>query len=61
MNKNYPRALAKHIDVAMHDTPVVLINGPRQSGKTTLARQYIPLLPYYTLSRQRLDRSGLCA
>jgi predicted AAA+ superfamily ATPase len=27
----------------------VLINGPRQSGKTTLVRQYAPSLPYYTL------------
>lgn len=34
---------------AMTDTPVVLINGPRQSGKTTLAKQYTPTLPYYTL------------
>ena len=33
----------------MKDTPVVLINGPRQSGKTTLVKQYVPSLPYYTL------------
>ncbi|NNM60319.1 MAG: ATP-binding protein [Legionellales bacterium] len=33
----------------MQDTPVVLINGPRQSGKTTLVRQYSPSLPYFTL------------
>lgn len=34
---------------AMRDTPVVLINGPRQSGKTTLVRQYSSSLPYFTL------------
>lgn len=33
----------------MQDTPVVLINGPRQSGKTTLVKEYSPSLPYYTL------------
>lgn len=30
----------------MRDTPVVLINGPRQSGKTTLVKEYSPSLPY---------------
>ncbi len=49
MKKNYPRELTKHLAVAMKDTPVVLINGPRQAGKTTLARQYDPSMPYYTL------------
>ena len=33
----------------MKDTPVVLINGPRQSGKTTLVKEYSPSLSYYTL------------
>jgi predicted AAA+ superfamily ATPase len=37
------------MEVAMKDTPVVLINGPRQSGKTTLVKEYSPSLPYYTL------------
>ena len=34
----YPRFLAPRIRDALADTPVVLIHGPRQSGKTTLAR-----------------------
>jgi len=37
------------MEIAMQDTPVVLVNGPRQSGKTTLVKEYSPSLPYYTL------------
>lgn len=33
-----PRLLAPRVREALADTPVVLIHGPRQSGKTTLAR-----------------------
>lgn len=33
-----PRFLAPRLREALTDTPVVLIHGPRQSGKTTLAR-----------------------
>jgi predicted AAA+ superfamily ATPase len=33
-----PRLLAPRLREALADTPVVLIHGPRQSGKTTLAR-----------------------
>ena len=46
---NFPRQLKVSLEIAMHDTPVVLINGPRQSGKTTLVKDYSPTLPYYTL------------
>jgi hypothetical protein len=34
----HPRYLAARLQEALADTPVVLIHGPRQSGKTTLAR-----------------------
>ncbi len=34
----YPRLLRPRIADALADTPVVLIHGPRQCGKTTLAR-----------------------
>lgn len=47
--KDYPRKLKNRLEIAMQDTPVVLINGPRQSGKTTLVQQYSPSVPYYTL------------
>lgn len=35
----YPRFAASRIKEALSDTRVVLITGPRQAGKTTLARQ----------------------
>ncbi|MBF2755999.1 MAG: ATP-binding protein [Gammaproteobacteria bacterium AqS3] len=36
----HPRYAAPKLEAALADTPVVLIHGPRQCGKTTLARQY---------------------
>ncbi len=36
--RNFPRYLSARLREALADTPVVLIHGPRQSGKTTLAR-----------------------
>jgi predicted AAA+ superfamily ATPase len=33
-----PRFVQERVEEALTDTPVVLIHGPRQSGKTTLAR-----------------------
>ena len=36
---NYTRLVAPRLLEALADTPVVLIDGPRQCGKTTLARQ----------------------
>lgn len=38
MPKPFPRYLAARLREALVDTPAVLIHGPRQSGKTTLAR-----------------------
>ncbi len=35
----HPRFLFPRVNEALADTPVVLIHGPRQCGKTTLARQ----------------------
>lgn len=35
----YPRSVRAHLTEALTDTPVVLVHGPRQCGKTTLARQ----------------------
>lgn len=35
--RRFPRFLAPRLREALGDTPVVLVHGPRQSGKTTLA------------------------
>ena len=34
----YPRYLGRHLLEALEDSPVVLIHGPRQCGKTTFAQ-----------------------
>lgn len=52
----FSRHLTTRLRVAMTDTPVVLVNGPRQCGKTTLVRQQTPAAAYYSL-----DDAGLLA
>jgi len=37
---SYPRLAEQRIRAALRDTRVVVLNGPRQSGKTTLARRF---------------------
>ena len=44
-----PRKLGQVIPRYSGDYPVVAIVGPRQSGKTTLARSLFSDYPYYTL------------
>jgi len=46
------RHLSACIHEALADTPAVLVNGPRQSGKTTLVRQFSQGFTYYTLDDQ---------
>lgn len=63
----YPRRLRPRLDEALADTPVVLLNGPRQAGKTTLvqqfagraARSYLTLDDAATLLSARDDPVGL--
>ncbi len=38
-SKIYPRLVERRLIEALEDAPVVLLNGPRQWGKTTLARR----------------------
>jgi uncharacterized protein len=62
----YPRWIELRIDEAMLDTPVVLLAGPRQAGKTTLVRQfadqglhYLTLDDELTLLSAREDPVGM--
>ncbi len=46
--KPFARPLAATLKAALRDTPVVCLLGPRQSGKTTLARTLEPRYAYVT-------------
>jgi predicted AAA+ superfamily ATPase len=61
----YPRYANDRITVALTDTPVVMVNGPRQCGKTTLvrglkngSRRYITLDDETVLASARADPAG---
>lgn len=43
------RHLAERVRMALQDTPAVLVNGPRQCGKTTLVQQFADGMSYITL------------
>jgi len=65
--KLLPRALAATVRAAPADTPVVCLLGPRQCGKTTLARTLAPYYGYVTfddavaLALARSDPNGFLA
>jgi hypothetical protein len=44
-----PRDDRAHLTTLLRGFPVVTVTGPRQSGKTTLARAVMPQRPYYSL------------
>jgi predicted AAA+ superfamily ATPase len=50
----YPRYIATAIKAALADTPVVCLLGPRQAGKTTLARQLEPERAYFSFDDHKL-------
>jgi predicted AAA+ superfamily ATPase len=59
MSQPAPNFIARHLDArireALLDTPAILVNGPRQCGKTTLVRQYASQdRPYFSLDEQGL-------
>lgn len=67
MTSLYPRQIEPRVAEALLDTPVVLLAGPRQAGKTTLVRQfaaqqelrYLILDDELTLLSAREDPVGL--
>lgn len=64
---HYPRFIQSRVEEAMLDTPVVLIAGPRQAGKTTLVKafgeqrgmRYLTLDDDLTLRLAKEDPAGL--
>ena len=67
MTSLYPRQIESRIAEALLDTPVVLLAGPRQAGKTTLVRQiaqrqglrYLTMDDELTLLSAREDPVGM--
>ncbi|MFM9971037.1 MAG: ATP-binding protein [Burkholderiales bacterium] len=63
----FARHMATPLAEAMTDTPVVCLLGPRQCGKSTLARRAFPGRPYFSLDddtlreRAALDPRGFVA
>ncbi|MEX0350681.1 MAG: ATP-binding protein [Paracoccaceae bacterium] len=56
----YPRFVKNRIEEALSDTRVVLISGPRQSGKTTLAADIAKdNVPFLTLDDATVLRSAI--
>ena len=54
----YPRSIRSRLKLALTDTPVVALLGPRQSGKTTLVRALTPDRAYVTLDEEPMLRTA---
>ena len=65
----YPRHITPHVEAALQDTPVILLNGARQTGKSTLAQsllanpdyRYLTLDDAVVLAAARRDPAGFVA
>jgi uncharacterized protein len=55
----YLRHMAPLLAERARQYPAITITGPRQAGKTTLARQCFPALPYFNLERPDLREAAL--
>ena len=54
----YPRNVRRTLKLALTDTPVVALLGPRQSGKSTLVRALTPKRAYVTLDEEPMLRTA---
>ncbi len=54
----YPRNVQRTLKLALTDTPVVALLGPRQSGKSTLVRALAPERAYVTLDEEPTLRTA---
>ncbi|MSQ72202.1 MAG: ATP-binding protein [Betaproteobacteria bacterium] len=54
----YPRNVRRALKLALSDTPVVALLGPRQSGKSTLVRTLTPERAYVTLDEEPMLRTA---
>jgi len=63
----YPRFIIRRLKEALKDTPVVLLNGPRQAGKSTLVKhvgnergdtRYVTLDDFTVLAAAKKDPEG---
>ena len=54
-----PRSLAPVVQEALNDTPVVCLLGPRQSGKTTLARELVPDRAFVSLDEHNYYQTAM--
>ncbi len=61
VGKYLPRHAEASVRVALHDTRIVALTGPRQSGKTTLARRFADeeTRPFITLDDEQFRRFAL--
>ena len=66
----YPRHITQNLLAALRDTPVVVLHGPRQAGKSTLAQHltkhghsatYITLDNATALATAKTDPTGFLA
>jgi predicted AAA+ superfamily ATPase len=58
VESHYPRRLQRAISAALADTPVVAIIGPRQCGKSTLAKTCSPNRSYVSLDDAAMLRTA---
>ncbi len=54
MDEIFPRHLSANLNEALQDTPVIFLNGPRQCGKSTLARHHFSDWPYFSLDDEKV-------